>query len=333
MDAVVAGRIGVDLTPSEARTSLSDATSFVRAVGGFAGNIGVGLARLGVRTAVLSAVGDDAHGEHVRTALRGESIDVSGIATKSGSLTQVAFFEVWPPEDFPVTFYRPAPAPDTRLDPVDVAAGSWEDAQLVVVSGTLLAVEPARAAIVEALERRAAARAGRGPASWTILDLDWRPSLWPNPADYPGQIARAAACAGVLIGGDAEFAAAGLAPIDALAMLDDTGAGMSTVAGSASPLVVLKHGPDGVALLDRSGERALAGIAVEVVSGLGAGDALTAAFGAGLLGGLDPYAALVRGNAAGAIVASRLMCSSAMPTPAEIDALLAGQPIIAEVSS
>ena len=143
--------------------------------------------------------------------------------------------------------------------------------------------------------------------SWTILDLDWRPPLWEDPAAYPGLMAEAAPLADVVIGSDAEFAAAGLAP-----------------EGPVEPgrLVVLKHGDGGVTLLSAAGLRSVPGIAVDVVCGLGAGDALTAAFAAGLVRGLDPLASVERGNAAGAIVASRLTCSSAMPTPAEIDRLL-----------
>ena len=115
IEALVIGRVGVDFTPASPRTTLAAADTFIRAVGGFAGNIGTGLARLGIRTALVSAVGDDGHGDHVRTFLGGEGIDADWIVTRPGSRTQVAFFEVWPPEHFPVTFYRPAPAPETRL--------------------------------------------------------------------------------------------------------------------------------------------------------------------------------------------------------------------------
>lgn len=310
IEAVVIGRIGVDFTPTTPRTTLAAASSFGRAIGGFAGNIGVGIARLGIATAVISRVGADGHGDHVRAALTAEGIDVSSLGTAEGSRTQVAFFEAWPPDHFPVTFYRPAPAPDTQLTPADLAAELVERAPAVIVSGALLAVEPARSATLDALARRAAARAERS-RSWTILDLDWRPTLWPDRADYPRLIAEAGRRSDVLIGSDDEFAAAELPPDGEASGLRDGG------------LIVLKHGPAGVSLVSRAGRQTVPGIAVEVTCGLGAGDALTAAFTAGLLGGLPPIAALERGNAAGAIVASRLMCSSAMPTPAEIDALLA----------
>ena len=307
IEAIVIGRVGVDLTPATPRTTLAAADGFVRAVGGFAGNIGTGLARLGIRTAVVSAVGDDGHGDHVRSFLAGEGIDVGPIVTMPGSRTQVAFFEVWPPDRFPVTFYRPWPAAETRLTFDDMPAELLATAPLAIVSATLLAEEPARSTTLRILEERRATR-GRRAASTTILDLDWRPSLWVDPGEAPGLTAQAAELCDVLIGSDDEFAATGLVPVIA------PGGGPTTI--------VLKHGPAGVSLIDETGRRHLPGIAVEVLCGIGAGDALTAAFAAGLVRGIPALEAVERGNVAGAIVASRLMCSTAMPTPAEIDALL-----------
>ena len=312
IDAIVLGRVGVDLTPATPRTTLADAESFVRAVGGFAGNVGTGLARLGIGTALVSAVGDDGHGDHVRAFLAGEGIDVGPIVTRPGSRTQVAFFEVWPPEHFPVTFYRLPPAPETQLTDADLPAGMLDQAPLVIVSGTLLAAEPARSTTFRVLEDRLASR-GQRPVSITILDLDWRPTLWDDPGEAPALIARAVGLSNVIIGGDAEFAATGLHP----------DVGPDSGAGRRPSVIVLKHGGEGVSLVTEDGRRSLPGIAVEVVCGIGSGDALTAAFVAGLLRGLDPWTAVERGNAAGAIVATRLMCSTAMPTPDEIDRLLA----------
>jgi len=307
IEAIVIGRVGVDLTPATPRTTLAAADAFVRAVGGFAGNIATGLARLGIRTAIVSAVGDDSHGDHVRSFLAGEGVDVESIVTMPGSRTQVAFFEVWPPDRFPVTFYRPQPAAETRLTLDDLPAELLATAPIAIVSATLLAEEPARSTTLRLLEERRTSR-GRRAASVTIIDLDWRPSLWVDPGEAPGLTARAAALSDLLIGSDDEFAATGLDP--------------EIVPGDGPVTIVLKHGPDGVSLIDAAGRRDLPGIAVEVLCGIGAGDALTAAFVAGLVRGIPAAEAVERGNVAGAIVASRLMCSTAMPTPAEIDALL-----------
>ena len=311
IEAVVLGRVGVDFTPAEPRTSLADASSFDRAVGGFAGNVGTGLARLGISTAVLSSVGEDGHGDHVRAFLAAEGIDVSGLVRRAGTRTQVAFFEAWPPDQFPVTFYRLEPPPETLLTLEEIERVPFFDAPLAVISATVLAAEPARTAVLAALARRATTRSRR--ADWaTILDLDWRPSLWEEPGEAPDLVARALPLVDVVVGGDDEFAAARLDPATAL----DRGPG----------LVALKHGPGGVSTLTRSGRRRLEGRPVDVVCGLGSGDAFLAAFAAGLYRGADPAVAAARGDAAGAIVASRLMCSIAMPRPSEIDEMLERRP-------
>ncbi|MFI5225461.1 MAG: PfkB family carbohydrate kinase [Candidatus Limnocylindrales bacterium] len=314
IEAVVLGRVGVDLTPVEPRTSLAAASSFVRAVGGFAGNVGTGLARLGISTAILSSVGEDGHGDHVRSFLAAEGIDVSGLVRRPDTRTQVAFFEAWPPDRFPVTFYRLQPPPETMLTLDEIGRVPFFDTPMAVVSATMLAAEPARTAVLTALGRRATTRGVGGGlgTSTTILDLDWRPSLWEDPGEAPGLIAQALPSVDVVVGGDDEFAAARLDPAAAL----DGGPG----------IVALKHGPDGVSIVTRSGRRRLEGRPVEVVCGLGSGDAFLAAFAAGLYRGDDPAVAAARGDAAGAIVASRLMCSIAMPRPSEIDGMLEGRP-------
>jgi 5-dehydro-2-deoxygluconokinase len=306
IEALVVGRVGVDLTPTTPQTTLAAAESFVRAVGGFAGNIATGLARLGVGTAVLSAVGDDGHGDHVREFLTSEGVDVTSIATRPGSRTQVAFFEAWPPDRFPVTFYRPAPAPETQLGDADVPPTLVAETPLVILSGALFATEPARSTVLGILEDRRRSQEQRR-VSWTFLDLDWRPTLWEHPDDAPALLEHAAALSDVVIGSDEEFAAARMRP--------ETGA-------AGPSMIVIKHGPAGVSLVTERGRHLIHGIAVDVVCGAGSGDALTASFAAGLLRGFDTLVAVERGSAAGAIVASRLMCSTAMPTSDEIDRLL-----------
>ena len=308
IEALVVGRVGVDFTPATPRTSLADADAFVRSVGGFAGNIGTGLARLGVRTGVISGVGDDGHADHVRASLAAVGVDVLPIVTRPGRRTQVAFFEAWPPEHFPVTFYRDTPAPESLLSVADLPTDLLEEAPVVIVSGSLLSSEPARSTVVRILEDRRASRPVRA-RSWTILDIDWRPTLWEDPGAAPALLERAMSLCDVLIGSDAEFAATRLRP--------------DIVAAGGPIMLVLKHGPEGVSLVTAMGTHDRPGIAVDVVCGLGAGDALTASFAAGLIRGLDPVVAVERGNAAGAIVASRLMCSASMPTQDEIDGLLA----------
>lgn len=303
--AFVLGRVSADLYPQQLETPLEEVRTFERFVGGFAGNVATGLARLGVPTAIVSAVGDDGHGRFVRAFLEGEGVDVSALGVHPTLRTALAFCEAWPPDRFPITFYRTPTCPDWELVADDIPA-AMADAPLAYASGTGLAREPSRAATLAALERRV-----RGI---TIFDLDWRDALWEDAREYGPLVRRAARRATVLLGGASEFAAAGLEPRDAL--------------GLGPGVVVVKRGADGAIVIDPQGERAVLGVPVPVVNGLGAGDAFAAAFGAGLLAGRTAAEAARRGNAAGAIVAARLSCSTAMPTVDELEAVLAGAGVI-----
>ena len=299
--AYVLGRVSADLYPQQLNTPLEEVRTFERFVGGFAGNVSTGLARLGVRTAIVSAVGDDGHGRFVRAFLDREGVDTRALRVHPTLRTALAFCEAWPPDRFPITFYRTPTCPDWELTADDLPR-EMDRAWLMYASGTGLALEPSRGATLAALERRA--------SGTTIFDLDWREILWTDAREYGPLVRRAASHANVLLGGASEFAAAGLKPRDALALGPD--------------LVVVKRGGEGATVIDRDGERHVARVEVPVVNGLGAGDAFAAAFGAGLIAGLDGAQAVRRANAGGAIVAARLSCTTAMPTAAEIDLLLAG---------
>lgn len=303
----VVGRVGADLYPREIETPLDEVRTFERFVGGFAGNVCYGLARLGVPTAIVSAVGDDGHGRYVRRALEAEGVDVAHLGTHPTLRTALAFCEAWPPDHFPITFYRTPTCPDWEVRVSDVPLDAIAGAPLVYVTGTGLARDPSRAATLAILERRQG-------KPFTIFDLDWRAVLWNDPAEYPALGRIGARLADTLIGGDGELAAAGLTPADALRL--------------GAQRVIVKHGPNGVSVHTRDGEQHVPGLSVPVVNGLGAGDAFGAAFGAALVAGRSPVEATMRGNAAGAIVATRLACSAAMPTRAEVDALLAGASIV-----
>ena len=309
MDAYVIGRLSADLYPLQINTPLEEVQAFERFVGGFAGNVSTGLARLGVRVAIVSAVGDDGHGRYIRRFLADEGIDLQYLITHPTLKTALAFCEAWPPDHFPLTFYREPTCPDWELRIEDMPLDAIQEAPLVYVTGTGLAREPSRSATLGVLERRV----GR---AFTIFDLDWRAMLWrERAAEYHALARIGARLADVVIGGDSEFQAAGFTPAEAL----ELGARMA----------VAKHGPRGVsAHTSDGGEEHVPGLSVPVVNGLGAGDAFGAAFGAGLLAGLPLREAIRRGNAAGAIVATRLSCSTAMPRVDEVDALLAGAAIV-----
>jgi len=291
IEAAVLGRVGIDLYPNELETPLAEVRTFTRFVGGFAGNVATGLARLGVRTAIVSRVGAEGHGEFVRSWLAGEGVDVRFLAVDPYWPTPPTFCEVWPPDRFPITFYRRPTAPDWQLAPGDFDAEEVAAAPLLYATGTALAQSPSRETTLDAL------RAHRGT---TIFDLDWRPGLWDDPAQYPALAAEAAAAADVVIGNEDEVAAARVDP----------------------PTLVLKRGERGAMVIEHGEETDVVAYPVEVVNGLGAGDAFAAALGHGLLRGLPLVEAARRGSVAGGIVASQLACSEAMPRLEELEAAL-----------
>jgi 5-dehydro-2-deoxygluconokinase len=292
IEAVVMGRVGIDLYPDQIETPLSKVRTFTRFVGGFAGNVATGLARLGVRTAIVSRVGAEGHGDYVREWLAGEGVDVRFLATDPDWLTPPTFCEVWPPDRFPLTFYRKPTAPDWQLSPDDFDAEAVASAPLLYATGTGLAQSPSRETTL------AAVRAHRGT---TIFDLDWRPTLWDDPTEYPALAAEAVASADIVVGNEEEVEAARVTDVGTL---------------------VLKRGERGATVFEGGEETDVPGFPVEVVNGLGAGDAFAAAVGHALLRGLPLVEGVRRGTVAGAIVASRLACSEAMPREEELEAAL-----------
>jgi 5-dehydro-2-deoxygluconokinase len=293
IEAVVMGRVGIDLYPNELRTSLRAVRTFTRYVGGFAGNVATGLARLGVGTAIVSRVGDEGHGEFVRDFLDRERVDTRFLAVDPYWQTPPTFCEVWPPDDFPLTFYRKPTAPDWQLRPADFDADEVASAALLYATGTGLAQTPSRETTLDALE------AHRGT---TIFDLDWRPTLWAETSEYPAVARRAVAAADIVVGNEEELAAAAL--------------------DERPQRLVLKRGGRGATVFDGDRETDVPPRPVEVVNGLGAGDAFAAALGHALLRGMPLVEGVRRGSVAGALVAAQLACSEAMPTLDELEAAL-----------
>jgi 5-dehydro-2-deoxygluconokinase len=233
----------------------------------------------------------------VRGYLEREGVDCRHLSTHPTLRTALAFCEAWPPDRFPITFYRTPTCPDWELRFGDLDVDALVEPPLALVTGTGLAREPSRTATLGVLR----ARAARGMR--TIFDADWRAQLWEAPEEYPVVAGLAAEAADIVVGGDGELEAAGLGP-------------------ESADVVVIKHGPDGVTVHQRGASSRIPPMPVEVVNGLGAGDAFLAAFSAGLLEGLDPVAAARRGSGAGALVATRLACSDAMPTRPELEEFL-----------
>jgi 5-dehydro-2-deoxygluconokinase len=311
LDVLAVGRVGVDLYPEQSGVPLAQVRTFAKSLGGTATNVAVAAARLGRRTAVLTKVGPDGFGDYVRDALAGFGVDPAYVGTAAGLRTPVVFCELNPPEDPPLLFYRDPIAPDLTLTDADVPNSAVRDVRLLWVTGTGVSREPARSTQQRMLAARGRPAAGTG--RWTVLDLDWRQMFWDSVADARAEYGAMLAHVNVAIGNRAEVeVAVGTAdPAEAAARLLDRGV----------QIAVVKQGAEGVLVATSDGKVTVPPKPVEVVCGLGAGDAFGGAFAHGLLAGWPPSRCADYANAAGAIVASRLACADAMPTLAELDAL------------
>ena len=304
-DLITMGRIGVDLYPLQTGVPLPQVTSFGKFLGGSATNVAVAAARLGRSTAVISRTGDDPFGVYLHEALRGFGVDDRWVTPVPGLPTPVTFCEVFPPDDFPLYFYRQPKAPDLEIDAHELDLDAIRDAKIFWVTVTGLSEEPSREATLTALR----ARAGRG---YTVLDLDYRPMFWSSREEARKWVQEALPYVDVAVGNldECETAVGEREPYAAARALHERGV----------PLAVVKQGPKGVLAHDGRTHVEVPPVPVEVVNGLGAGDAFGGALCHSLLAGWDLERSMRFCNAAGAIVAGRLACADAMPTVDEVEA-------------
>jgi len=300
------GRSGVDIYPLEIGVGLEDVRTFGKSLGGSATNVAVAAARLGRRSALISGVGNDPFGRFVRRELADLGVDNRYVIDNDAYLTPVTFCEIFPPDDFPIWFYRRPSAPDLQVTPADIDTDAVRRAGLYWSTVTGLSEEPSRRA-------HFAAWAARGRAPLTVLDLDYQPMFWSSAAEATTQVQRALAQVTVAVGNreECEIAVGETDPERAADALLDLGV----------ELAVVKQGPKGVLGKTRHSSVTVAPNRVEVVNGLGAGDSFGGSLCHGLLSGWPLEKILRYANAAGAIVASRLECSTAMPTAAEVATL------------
>ena len=306
-DVLTTGRVGVDIYPLQSGVSLADVETFGKYLGGSATNVAVAAARYGRRAAVITRTGDDPFGVFVHNALREFGVDDRYVTAVPGLPTPVTFCEIFPPDDFPLYFYRWPKAPDLEIHPEELDVDAIRAAGIFWTTGTGLSEEPSRSAVLAGL-------ASRERRPLTVLDLDYRPMFWPSREAAREQVQRALPHVTVAVGNlDECETAVGVRDADAAA---------DALLERGVELAVVKKGPGGVLGRTPDADVTVPPTPVDVVNGLGAGDAFGGALCHGLLAGWELERVLRFANAAGAIVASRLACSSAMPTAEEVEQLL-----------
>jgi 5-dehydro-2-deoxygluconokinase len=307
-DLVALGRVGVDLYPLQHGVTLDEVRTFEKFLGGSAANVTVAATRHGRRAALVSATADDAFGRFVHRELLQLGVDDAHVQTIAGGPpTPVTFCEVFPPDHFPVWFYRYPTAPDLLITAESIPLQAIREARVHWSTVTGLSQEPSRAAHLAAWEER-----GRAPL--TVLDLDYRPVFWADVHEARSQVRAAVRNVTVAVGNTQECEVA-------TGESDPERAARALLASGVA-LAVVKQGPRGVLAMTPDERVTVSAFPVEVVNGLGAGDAFGGALVHGLLEGWDLERILHFANVAGALVAGRLECSTAMPTTAEVQALL-----------
>ncbi|GAA3789069.1 5-dehydro-2-deoxygluconokinase [Streptomyces phyllanthi] len=308
-DLITMGRIGVDLYPLQTGVPLPQVESFGKFLGGSAANVAVAAARLGHATAVITRTGNDPFGSYLHDALKEFGVDDRFVTPVDAYPTPITFCEIFPPDDFPLYFYRRPKAPDLEIHTDELDFFAIRASRIFWITGTGLSEEPSRSATLAALK-------ARDKSGITVFDLDWRPMFWNDPEAARPYYAEALRHATVAVGNleECEIATGVREPRACAQALLDAGV----------ELAVVKQGPKGVLAVHRDGTTAeVPPVPVEVVNGLGAGDAFGGSLCHGLLNGWELEKTMRYANAAGALVASRLACSSAMPTESEVDGLLA----------
>jgi 5-dehydro-2-deoxygluconokinase len=306
LEIITMGRVSVDLYPEQIGVPLAEVKTFAKSLGGSATNVAVAAARLGHRSAVVTKVGDDGFGPYVWQALEGFGVDPHFVRTDPDLRTPLAFCEIYPPDDFPILFYREPKAPDINIRTDELDLEAIEAVPLFWMTGTGLSDEPSRSTTLAALKSRS--------GGITVFDLDYRPMLWDSREETERWYREALGYATVAVGNqqEVEVAVGTSDPFDASEALLDLGL----------DLAVVKRGPEGVLARTAEGVAEAQPIEVEIVNGLGAGDAFGGALCHALLSGWDPERSIRYANAAGAIVASRLACADDMPTNDEVEELL-----------
>src|SRR5919202_2571723 len=329
-DVLTMGRSSIDLYSNDVGAPFVDIKSFAAYVGGCPTNISVGTRRLGLRPALLTAVGEDVVGDFILHFLQQEGVETAFIPRKQGRRTSAVVLGIEPPDKFPLVYYRDNCA-DIALSIDDVLAAPLAASRALLISGTGLSAEPSRSATLFAAER------ARQMGAEVVLDIDFRPDQWSDARAFGATIRSVLPYVNIVIGTDDEINAAMLTDPAQISVTHSqvsdtrvTGYVDSAIRGLLAigpTALVEKRGAHGARVhLSGAAEAPtpidVPGFPVEVANILGAGDAFASGFLFGHLRGWDWCRAARLGNACGAIVVTRHGCANFMPTHAEVMAFV-----------
>ena len=310
MDVVILGRIGYDLYSEEPHVPLPQVRRFSRYLGGSSANMAVGLSRLGAHTGMVSCLGDDSLSLFLMDFLQAEKVETTHVKTAPGFLPSLCLTEVSPPDRFPQVFYR-RDAVDTMLDVTDEDLDYVASGRMFVTNGTSLCASPSRESAYRALER--AKKAG----CRVVLDVDYRSMSWRTPEEAGLAVRLALPFVDVLIGNQLE--------LKLVAGVDDLNDATARLQKAGVSMLISKLGDQGTRVLSGGDSVYLPPYSAEVCTTIGAGDGFASGFLYAMLKGLPVQECLHYGNAAAAIVVSRLSCSEAMPALSEVEEMMRQQ--------
>jgi 5-dehydro-2-deoxygluconokinase len=326
LDVITIGRASVDLYGQQIGSRLEDITSFAKSVGGCPANIAIGTARLGLKSALLTRVGDEQMGRFIREQLQREGVSVEGIKTDPKRLTALVLLSVEDEGVSPMIFVRTDCA-DMALDESDIDEAFIVSARAIVVTGTHFSRGNSAAAQAKAI------RIAKANGRKVVFDIDYRPNLWGlgGHADGFGRYVKSAAVSeklkAVLV--DCDLVIGTEEEIMIASGADDCLSALKTIRGLTRATIVLKRGAMGCIVYDGEISDDLEdgivgkGFPIEVYNVLGAGDAFMSGFLRGWLGGEDLETSATWANAGGAFAVSRLLCAPEYPTFEELQFFLA----------
>jgi 5-dehydro-2-deoxygluconokinase len=306
-DLIAIGRVSVDVYPLQYGVGLEDVKTFQKFLGGSATNVSCAAAKYGLNAAIITRTGNDPFGNYIHQELKRLNVSDKYVSSVPGLPTPVVFCEIFPPDNFPLYFYREPKAPDLVINPDELDLTAIKEAKIFWSTVTGLSQEPSRSA-------HHAAWDARGRKEHTILDLDYRPMFWKSPKEATIEIEKALSKVTIAVGNkeECEVAIGETEPLRTADALLERGV----------QIAIVKQGPKGVLAKTKDETVEVPPYMVEVVNGLGAGDGFGGALCYGLLQGWSLRKILEFANVAGAIVATRLECSTAMPTLQEVEEVL-----------